>query len=326
MEAETLKGLNRIARVYRKFYNLGLCYQSEIVRGLYDENNEYITNPQVRIPREAQVIDYTFKVYENTPSAKGVSKDIIKAAAQRAYRKFMTSYKKNRQVPRYMSSNSNSYSFRTVHIGVSEDSINLSGMGDIKVYRKSYLPQCKGDSYQSITFTYDGRNWWVSFVDTNAKSTASETSEPVTLELDEQGNLLINGEKLDENVFLSKKYRNVLSRYEHFKADFKRKSRANEKLVACGKTISVLSKNMLETKQKMLASKHRLEQMKLHSFARVASAIKKLSPSKLYLPSTGTLEKLRKSPSFQLTGGEIQELFTGVSRRIKSPGVKIARV
>lgn len=322
-EAEVTEWLNKAARVYRKFYNLGLSYQTELVEGLYDKNNEYLNNPEVRTPSEPQVIEHALKVYQITPSAKGVSTDIIKAAAQESYKRFMSSYKKTKQAPKFMPRNSNTYSFKTVSVEVSEDSVKLSDVKEIKVYRENYLP--KG-IFADATFTYNGRDWWLLLEDTTANYISSESLEPIFLEFSNQGALLLNGRELDENVFLSKRYRNVSSRYKYFKSEYKRKARANRKLVASGKAISPFSKNMSEVNEKVLSHKYRLEQMKKNSFARVASTIRKLSPSKLYLPSDETLKELRSLPSFQLKGGEAQEILEGVVRRLKPLGIKILRV
>ena len=316
--------LNRIARVYRKFYNLGLCYQSEIVRGLYDKNNEYLHSPDVRTPREAQVVEYTIEVYRKTPSAKGVDTDIIKAAAQDSYKSFMTFYKKTKQAPKFMPRNANTYFFRTISIGISGDFIKLSDV-EVEVCRKNYLPQSDEHAYKNITFTYDGRDWWVSFVDTESEDTKPELSGTVSLEFSNNGNLLINGKESDENIFLSYRYRNVFSRYKYFKSDYKRKAKANRKLVASGKAISLVSKNMMEVNEKLLSTGNRLKQMKIKSFAKVASTIRKLSPSELYLPSLNTLKKLKESSSFQLEGGEIQELLDEVVKRLRPLGIKILR-
>lgn len=321
-EVKITEGLNRIARVYRKFYNLGLGYQTQVVRGLYDKNNEYLKNPEIRIPSETQVINYALKVYQITPSAKGVSTDIIKSAAQESYKKFMASYTKTGQAPKFMPRNSNTYSFKTVSVEVSEDSVKLSGMEEIKVYRKNYLPQGK---YTNVSFTFDGRNWWILLKSTSPNYASSKNSESVLLGFNAQGRILLNGRELNENVFLSERYRNVSNRYKHSKSDYKRKANANWKLLASGKATSLFSKNMYKVNSELLSHKHRLEQMKNNSFARVASAIRKLSPSVLYIPSDKTLKELRDFPSFQLKSVEVQETLEEVVRRLKSLGVSVLR-
>ena len=179
---------------------------------------------------------------------------------------------------------------------------------------------------ENVIVEYDGRIWQVSLINRDTNVTNSKALNVVTLSFNNKGNLLINGKRADNDVFLSSSYRNVLSRYEHFKSDFKRKAKANLKMATSGKALSPYSKNMFEVNQKMLQAGNRLKQMKVSSFVRVVSAIRKLSPSELHIPSRETIKKFETLPSFQLKKGEVIEFLGGITQRLKPTGLPIVEM
>ena len=307
-KVEIAEGLHKIARVYRKFYNLGISRQSELRRFMLSVTPE-------------QVTDYLLKVYCMTPSAHGVNTGVIKAAALASYKSYSDSIKKTGQQPKFMPRNTRTYCFKTEEIHVFEDSIEIPNFGKVPVYRKNFLPQEKES--KDIIFSYDGCDWWVSFKVSEEAKERLNLSGVSTLSFDDNGGVLIDGEKVDENVFLSKKYRNVYQRYNFFLSTYKRKARANKKLMNSGKTSSLISKNMLDVREKLRILQERIKQMKTCSVARVANVIKGKRPLEVHVLSNTALRNLCKHSSFKLGEKDASELLRSVSRRLTDFGATV---
>ncbi len=249
-KAETSKELRKIARVFRKFYNLGLSFQDRVHNGLYRRDSEYTTDFNTCSLTSEQVIKFLFEVYEKTPSIKDVSTKVIRSAALTSHRKYSSSMKNKGECPKFMPRNAKTSYFNLVDTEVSANSVNIPNIGEIATLRKSPSAHSNLDKAR---VTFDGTDWWLSYQipERVVANTPKVIRDNTT-----------NGEACFTKSL--KKYQNLLKKYNFSKAVYKRKCKACTKHNSSNSTTTLLSKKATATRDRMHAILGRLRDIRLY--------------------------------------------------------------
>ena len=320
---KTCEGLKRLAGIYRKFYNNALEHQLKTCMGYYDVDNEFLRNPQCRFLTGTQLSDYSRKLRKKYPYARKVDVGIIMRAAFTASNAYLKAWKY--KIPeKFMSRKKGDIRFKTNSIKVFYDRVKIPKFEEIKLFEKGFIPQ--GMKYSDITFSFDGKDWWLSLEVSEVNKESCELSGSLTVDFDTEGNLLVNGEKFCDNVVMSDNYKKVNARYERALKKYKRQATANTTVLRSSKVVCRTSRNMMKTRKKVQFLSNRLERMKKDTFKKVANRLAILKPQKVFALSNCAVGKFRNGfLSRRLRESGTLEFFNVIIKKLTLVGSSIIR-
>ena len=317
------EALKSYAGTYRKIYNTSIDIQQAYL--------DYSRNPKHYFLPSEQIINFLRIARRDFfPFIKDMDGGMITAAALRSKDNFKRWWETLSPIsiyrfPKYKSRKKDHMSFKTCgKVKVFYDHISIPKLGDIKLYEKGYIPQ--GKQYSNITFSHDGKDWWISLIARETEDSKVELDgKPVYVDFTNDGALVINGNVLPK-VTEKNNYKKLDSKKKALERKLKRQSIANIIPVKGGKKTRT-SRNMLKTKKLISIVRTKLENIKRDSFKKQASIVARTKPKKLYCLSSKSISQRRQGGlTRRMRENSTLQFFNTVICKAEAIGTEVIRL
>ena len=314
---ETLK---RMAGVYRKIFNVGMDIQF------------YRMAFNAQFP-ECQLMSSTFthkvmkageKLY---PYISQVEAGISKKAINNSNLSFKRWYHtRETRLPVYKARKDGMNFSTTSKVKVFYDHISIPKLGNIKLYEKGYIPQ--GKVYKDVSFSYDGKNWWIT-LEACEKSEALKTPSlngTLTVTSDLRGNVAL-GNKVFTNVIEEKNYKAQKVKRAKLIKKLKRQKESNTFYSkSTGKRVVRTSRNMMKTRQRIQLVSSKMKEIKKDNFRKIANEVARTKPQELQMLSLIDVRRnCQGYLSRYLRESGTRELMSMIKRKAEAIGSKVIR-
>ena len=310
------EALKEMSGIYRKMFNVGMDIQFYKM--------VYSSGPEDHLMTSTFVHD-VIKVGEKElyPYISSVDSGIIKRASRASNASFRRWYfLRETRLPVYKARKEAMGFSTTSKVKVFYDHISFPKLGDLKLYEKGYIPQ--GKSYKNVSFSYDGKDWWVS-LEACEKSEVQELQGALKVSTDLKGNVTL-GDKTFLNIIESDSYKAQKAKRAKLVKKLKRQKESNVQYSGAGKRLIRTSRNMMKTRERIQQISAKMKEIKLNFFKKVAHEVARIKPKELQMLSLidarlehqGYLSRyLRESGTWDLLGV--------IKHRAEALGSKITR-
>ena len=320
--SETSEKLKAMAGTYRKVWNYAMdCQQNWL-----DLSLSYKTHYM----KTAKLYEYLINARdEQFPFIKQMDGGMIKSVSLRAnesFKRWFDNYPMNTKYrrPRYLSRKKDHMTFKTSgNVRIFNSFVEVPKLGKIKLYEKGYIPV--GESYSNITFSYDGKDWWLS-LEVKGKETpkvSTDLSGEAKLDITRSGDLIVDG-KLLQSAVNGEAYKRAAKKHKSLLKKLKRQSRANMSTNYKGQVKTRTSRNMLKTKKALNVTKVRLKNLRTDSFKKQASVLARTKLEKLHCLSFLTMRQKRQGGlSRSMREKHTLDFLNIICKRVEAEGAQI---
>lgn len=268
----------KLAGAYRKLYNSAIDVQSYVLSHTHFSQEKLISGTKVLKVLKAvrkSVFPFLFKM------DKGLMYSAAHAA-NKSFKRWFNTYSPESEFrfPKYKSKKKDDPSFKTNgNVKVFYDHINIPKLGKIKLFEKGYLPQ--GKKYSNITFSFDGKDWWISLEVKEDTASTALSNLKATVGFDGDFNVIANGEVI-EDITLSERYDKAVKKQKKLVKKLKRQAIQNT--INEGPTPKIrTSRNMMKTRKAIKRCSVRLNNIKSDFFCKTVSDVVRTKPISLLL-------------------------------------------
>ena len=313
------ESLKQMAGVYRKIFNVGLDAQFYRMTYALNPENYFLTGTflhKVIKAGEKKLYPYISKV------DCGITR---KATFNSNYSFKRWYYLQESRLPVYLSRKGGMGFATSTKIKVFYDHISIPKLGDIKLYEKGYIPQ--GKVYNNVTFSYDGKDWWVSLEASERSENTPKESLKGSLKIssDMEGNIMV-GDVVFKNITDSENYLIQKKKYNKLAKKMKRQKEANIQYTSAGKRVVRTSRNMMKTRNRMQVVASKMKQIKKDYFRKVASTVARTKPeTELMLSQYDVAHGCQGYLSRKLREADTKELMSMIKRKAESIGSEVQR-
>ena len=304
--------------IYRKIFNIGL--DAQFYR-------------MTHVPIDQHLLSGTFlhkvvKVGEKElyPYISEVDCGITHKAVFNSNYSFKRWYSlRENRLPVYMARKDGMGFATSTKIKVFYDHISIPKLGDIKLYEKGYIPQ--GKVYKNVSFSYDGKNWWVSLEACEKSEVTKENLQnSLKISSDMEGNVTV-GDVVFKDITKSENYIAQKKKYNKLVKKSKRQKEANTYCSATtGKRTVRTSRNMMKTRNRLQVISSKLREIKKDYFRKIASIVARTKPETVYMLSQYNVSHGHQGYlSRKLRDAGIKELMDMIKRKAESIGSNIER-
>lgn len=311
------EALKQMAGVYRKMFNLGLDAQWYRMT--------YALNPENYL-LSGTYLHKVIKVGEKElyPYISKVDCGITRQAVFNSNYSFKRWYHlQETRLPVYLA-RKNGMGFATsTKIKVFYDHISVPKLGDIKLYEKGYIPQ--GQVYSNVTFSYDGKDWWVSLEASERSQNDLKLEGTTKISSDKEGNVMVD-DRVFKDITKSENYIAQKKKYDKLAKKMKRQKEANICYTPAGKRVVRTSRNMMKTRNRMQVVASKMKQIKKDYFRKVASTVARTKPETvLMLSQYDVAHGCQGYLSRKLREAGTKELMDMIKRKTESIGSNVQR-
>lgn len=279
----------------------------------------------------ARLYDYLIDGRDkNYPFVKKMDGGMIKAVSLKAnesFKRWFDHYPmqtKHRR-PRYLSRKKDEMTFKTSgKVRVFYDYIEVPKLGKIKLYEKGYIPQ--GKSYSNITFSHDGKDWWLSLEIKDEKDFefTKDLKGSSTLDINKNGDIVFGGKVLS-SVVSKDTYKRAEKKKHGLEKKLKRQSIANIEVNHRGPKTRT-SRNMLKTQKLLKQVKIRLENLRKDNFKKQACEVARTKLQELHCPASLAISRERQGGLTRLMREKhTLDFFNIIVKRVESAGTTVVR-
>ena len=311
------EAFKKMAGIYRKIFNVGLDIQ--FYRATYNAVENHLIDA-----------DFLYKVVkvgekECYPYISKVENGISRKASDHSKYSFWRWYKmKETRLPVYKARKEGMSFATNTRIKVFYDHIHIPKVGKVKLYEKGYIPQ--GKVYKNVSFSYDGKNWWISLEACEKVECCPKKDLKGTVKVtsDMQGNVAI-GDVTFANVIEKDNYKALKKKRAKLVKKMKRQKEANTSY-PYGKKIVRTSRNMVKTRNRIQLISSKMKEIKKDAFRKIASEVARTKPKELQMLSLNDVRLNRQAYlSRYLRESGTRELLSMIKRRAESIGSKVTR-
>lgn len=318
------EGLKALAGTYRKIWNRATDIQQAWLDMSLSYKTHYMTT--------ATLYDFLIKDREEVfPFVHKMDGGIIKAVSLKSNESFKRwfnqySWQSKYRRPRYLSRKKDNMTFKTTgKVRVFYDYIEIPKLGKVKLYEKGYIPQ--GKKYTNITFSHDGKNWWLSLEvldDDGASVKKEELKGEALIDFTHSGDIIIDG-KLVPSAVNGKKYKGLERKKRSLEKKLKRQSIANIQYSEKGAKTRT-SRNMIKTKSLIARIKTRLKNLRTDSFKKQACEVARTKLQKLHSLASLTMRKERQGGLTRLMREKhTLDFFNIICKRVETAGAQVIK-
>lgn len=319
---KTFDKLKAMAGTYRKIWNFAMDFQ----QAWLDMSLSYKTHYMKTAKLYEMLIQFRD---EKFPFVKQMDGGMIKSVSLRANESFkrwfdhyplQTKYRR----PRYLSRKKDKMTFKTAgNVRIFNDFIEIPKLGKVKLYEKGYIPV--GESYSNVTFSYDGKDWWLS-LEVRGEATSiipTDLSGEAKLDITRSGDLIVDG-KILRSAVDEEAYKRAAKKHKSLLKKLKRQSRANMSTNYKGEVKTRTSRNMLKTKKALDIVNNRLYNLRTDSFKKQASALARTKLEKLHCLSSLTMSQRRQGGlSRSMREKHSLDFLNIIRKRVEAEGAQI---
>ena len=311
-----------MAGIYRKMFNVGMDIQFYRMSYAFEPEDQLISSTLVH-----KVVKVGEK--EQYPYISKVDCGITKRAVNNSNHSFKRWYHlRETHLPVYMARKDGMKFSTTSKVKVFYDHINLPKVGDVKLYEKGYIPQ--GKTYKNTTFSYDGKNWWISLEVCDESETTQKPvnesfdTETIKVTSDMKGNVSV-GDTVFLNVVENGNYKVQKAKRASLMKKLRRQKEANTEYPYGKKTIRT-SRNMMKTRARIKAISSKMKEIKKDYFRKVACEVARTKPRELQMLSLADVRRNHQSYLTRyLRESGTSELLNMIKRKAESIGSIITR-
>lgn len=261
------------------------------------------------------------------PFLKKVEQGIIESAIYNAQKTYETTYV-SRVVPHMTKKQDLKFKTKT-RIKIFDKAIKLPKCSELKLYEENYLPK-NAQTIKDTTFTFNGKNWFISF---KAEINVSENKEIkrnmeeiLDINFKEDGTLVVNGKEY-ANIIKTAKYQKEFAYLKKLLQKYRRQCAENTFYSKnCFRKVLRTSRNMLKTKAQIRVSMYRLNNMKLDYFRKVSHKLAIAKSGSAQLPSNNIIRKYSNNfLSRAHREASTAQFFDILRRTLKHSGITILR-
>ena len=316
------EAFKRMAGTYRKIFNVGVDLQFYKMSYALDPEYHLINSTdlhKVMKVGEKELYPYISQV------DSGISKEAINSSNHSFkawYYKRMNS-SEGPLLPSYKARKEGMNFSTASKVKVFYDHISIPKLGDVKLYEKGYIPQ--GKSYRNISFSFDGKNWWITLEACEKSEVAQDLQGTLKVAVDNKGNVTL-GDKIFSNVIEQENYKVQKQKRAKLMKKLNRQKKANSFSSQSGKKVIRTSRNMMKTRNRVQLISSKMKEIKKDNFRKVASEVARTKPQELQLLSLIDVRRNHGSylsRFFRESG--TRELLNMIKRKAESIGSKVTR-
>ena len=312
--------LMSMAGTYRRIFNIATETQWNHV--LYSEEGGYFTGTALR----NMMVE---KREELFPYAWNMDSGILNAASFRSsesFKRWWDDYcAKSYRRPRFLSRKKDNMLFKTTgKVKIFYDYIEVPKLGKIKLYEKGYIPQ--GKAYSNITFSHDGKHWWISLEVREKEEVRSNDNYAGKkfLNISENGDITCGGVLLETPIY-SKNYKKAQKKQRALTKKLKRQVEANTVYTKLGVKKIRTSRNMLKTRKAIALVKSRIEAIRKDSFKKQANSIARTKLKELSCLSPLSIRDMKRGAlSFMARAKHALEFYNMIKKRVALEGTLVS--
>lgn len=318
------EAFKRMAGVYRAMFNLSMEAQwRRIVVGAHPSQVEL--HPDFLL----EVIKLGEK--KNYPFIRDVDGGITRRAVNNANYSFKRWYNYERWhqakgiiVPHYLARKRGMNFSTATNIKVFYDHISIPKLGDVKLFEKGYIPQ--GKRYKNVSFSYDGRNWWLSVEACEAEEVVKDfLTTSLKVDVGSNGNLYV-GDKIYSCIVDSENFKAQKAKRAKLARKLKRQKEANTLYSKAGKKVIRTSRNMMKTRNQIQRVSAKMTEIRKDYHRKVVNEVARTKPKELQLLSLYDAKYIRQNYlSRRMREAGTRELLGMLKRKLEAQGSAIKR-